>query len=258
MANMARILLALRGYQDVFATLPPGVVNPDGPIENQPQGLHQGWLIQTLPYLDQQTLYDQVDLTVSVYDPPNVELLAERPAGLVCPSQPTDVPGATNYAGCHNDTEAPIARDNLGLLFLDSRIGQDEVPDGFAHTLLVSEKLAFAGDLGWLSGTRATLRNTGHPLNGPLASAPLAAGKNDAGEETVDGRPALLYVGGFASAHPGGANVGFGDASVEFYSDDIDPVVWQHLGNRADTTDASPIEPVLEVPTPRESTTSEN
>jgi hypothetical protein len=41
-------------------------------------------------------------------------------------------------------------------------------------------------------------------------------------------------VGGFASAHPGGLFLGFGDASVHFVADTIELAVWQQLGHRAD------------------------
>ena len=91
----------------------------------------------------------------------------------------------------------------------------------------------FDGDLGWMSGTRATLRNTGLPLNDRHDEVSLQPAETGS-EKPVGTDAELLYVGGFASAHPSGANVGFGDASVEFISEDIDLKLWQQLGNRAD------------------------
>ena len=44
------------------------------------------------------------------------------------------------------------------------------------------------------------------------------------------------HVGGFASAHTGGVNAMFGDGSMQFMSQNIDPAVRQQLGNRADKT----------------------
>src|SRR5690606_23556993 len=42
------------------------------------------------------------------------------------------------------------------------------------------EKLALAGDLGWMSGTRATLRNTGWPINfNPQSPPPTGASADD-------------------------------------------------------------------------------
>jgi prepilin-type processing-associated H-X9-DG protein len=41
-------------------------------------------------------------------------------------------------------------------------------------------------------------------------------------------------MGGYLSEHPGGVNVAFGDASVAFLSEDVDYIVYQYLGNKAD------------------------
>ena len=82
-------------------------------------------------------------------------------------------------------------------------------------------------DLGWTSGTRATLRNTGLQLNDPASdpTSPSAA----AGPVTSP-----TYVGGFASIHSGGAFMGFGDASVRFIAEPVEPQVWRQLGQRSD------------------------
>ncbi len=230
-ANLAQVLLALQGYENSYELYPAGVVNPDGPIRNEAKGLHQGWIIQTLPYLDEQVVYDKIKFDESVYAKANEDVRAYWPKVLICPSEPNDVPGASNYAGCHNDVEAPIDTDNHGVLFLNSQIRRDDVSDGLSHTLFVSEKRVFDGDLGWMSGTRATLRNTGERLND---SRDEATGNSAPSDIAGDANAVLLYVGGFASAHPSGANAGFGDGRVEFVAGDIDPKLWQQLGNRSD------------------------
>jgi prepilin-type N-terminal cleavage/methylation domain-containing protein len=225
--NLGQLMLAVQNYENAFESLPPGVVNPDGPITNEPVGLHQGWLIQMLPYLDSQGAYRLVDFSKSVYDPANAQLRRLSLSVLICPSEPSDDRAKSNYAGCHHDVEAPIAADNHGVLFLNSATGRLDIPDGASYTIFAGEKRIDREDLGWMSGTRATLRNTGLP---PNAAATQAA----ADESDGDSPPNLLYVGGFASRHANGAFMGFGDASVRFTSDDIDLTLWQRLGHRAD------------------------
>ena len=125
-------------------------------------------------------------------------------------------PGSS-YAGCHHDVEAPIDVDNHGVFFLNSRVSHDGLTDGSAFTIFVGEKRNQAWDAGgWMSGTRATLRNTGTPINA-----------------TGHGRPPD-FVGGFGSHHLQGANFAFGDGSVRFLSERINPAVYRLLGHRDD------------------------
>jgi prepilin-type N-terminal cleavage/methylation domain-containing protein len=228
--HLGQIMLALQSYDDTFESLPAGVINPDGPIRNEAVGLHQGWLIQMLPYLDDNAAYRMIDFSKSVYDPANAEVRALSPAVFLCPSDPREDRGKSNFAGCHHDVEAPINMDNQGVLFLNSRILRDDLKDGATYTIFVGEKLIDPGDLGWMSGTRATLRNTGLVPNAVatiIAAEAIAPPANQTDAE-------LLYVGGFASAHVGGIFVGFGDSSVRYVSEEIDLTLWHRLGNRAD------------------------
>jgi len=169
--NLSQLGVALQNYQAAHEVLPSGVVEPKGPIRNVPQGYHLGWLVQTLPYIEEEVTFKHVDLSVGVYHKNNDPVRGIPIALFQCPSYVGEVrledAGAwvSNYAGCHHDVEAPIDEDNHGVLFLNSRIGSRDVTDGTTHTIFVGEKLGGSKDLGWMSGTRATLRNTGTPLN---------------------------------------------------------------------------------------------
>ena len=198
-------MLAIQSYEDTFESLPSGVTNPDGPIRSEPSGYHQGWLVQLLPYLDEGPSYRAIDFSKSVYDPANAPVRALSPDVFLCPSSPNSQSAVSDYAGCHHDVEAPIATNNQGVLFLNSHVRREDITDGVSHTLFVGEKLSELGDLGWMSGTRATLRNTGTALN-----------------ETPTADLEVTYVGGFGSPHTNGANIGLGDGSVRFVSDTID------------------------------------
>jgi prepilin-type N-terminal cleavage/methylation domain-containing protein len=249
--NVVRLMIALQDYQSAHESLPSGVLNPLGPIRNVTFGLHHGWLEQLLPYVDEQNIGRQIDFSIGVYEPMNSPVRKLRVSEFICPSEVIDDLPASSYAGCHHDVEAPIDADNHGVLFLNSHVSSDDIPDGAGHTIFVGEKIVTADDLGWTSGTRATLRNTGHrintaPPNPAIAAsdAPAAEGKAPAAEgdapaaeaatPAADPESAVLYVGGFASHHPMGALFGLGDGNVRFIADEIDQTVFEQLGNRSD------------------------
>jgi prepilin-type N-terminal cleavage/methylation domain-containing protein len=225
--NLFRIGVALNNYQSAHDMLPPGTTDKQGPVHNTPQGYKMSWTVHVLPYLDEGVVSQHIALSVGACDPKNAAVRAVMLPVFTCPSADPALlgqPPASNYAGCQNDVEAPINADNRGVLFLNSHITRRDVTDGISHTIYLGEKLADATDLGWMSGTRATLRNTGSApgWGQPDPTAPDPAAKND------------LWVGGFASEHPQISNYLFGDGRTESLSDCIDMKVLQQLGNRAD------------------------
>jgi prepilin-type N-terminal cleavage/methylation domain-containing protein len=247
--NLAQLGLAAQSYESAFGSLPPGVIEPSGPIESVAQGYHVNWLVHLLPQLEQQNAYDRLDFAVGVYDPKNAAVRSWATKVFLCPSDGTSAPvGATNYAGCHHDVEAPIDANQNGLLFRNSGVRYRDIRDGSSQTILFGEKLISAADLGWLSGTRASLRNMGSPVN---ASSQTATGVlAQIGESTNDwiqgvapqaGDPgpiananAALVVGGFESRHPNVVAFVFADGSIHYLQQAVGPAVLQQLGHRAD------------------------
>ncbi len=245
--NLVQIGLALYAYESAHRTLPPGTIEPEGPIRNVPDGYHMSWMVQILPYFDEAVAYNLVDFSEGVYDPVNVAVRNHGIASFSCPSDRTFGP-YSNYAGCHHDVEAPIDEDNHGVFILNRAIRLWEVTDGLKYTVFVGEKIPDARDLGWMSGTRATLRNTGSiGVRPAFDDRPQREPRWDLREEGAVGEPEWmggvpapfeddaeeLFVGGFSSIHPGGFNVLLGDGSVRFISETRDPQVWQRMGHRA-------------------------
>jgi prepilin-type N-terminal cleavage/methylation domain-containing protein len=242
--NLLQLGLALGNYASAHNVLPPGVVEPKGPILNLPKGYHYSWAVQILPFMEQNNVYRRFDFRRGVYDAANMTASSAVIATFLCPSNPR--PARNQYAGCHHDVEAPIDAVNHGVLYLNSHIGYDDITDGPAYTILLGEIEAGGPSLGWPSGTRATLRNTGHRLNEPdylikalgtsaFANASLSSSQPQQIEDLIDdGLLPIGYTGGFSSRHNQGANFLFCNGAVRFVCDSISLSVYQHLGNRAD------------------------
>ncbi|MBW3539490.1 MAG: DUF1559 domain-containing protein [Planctomycetes bacterium] len=226
--NVMQLVLAIHNYEMAHEVLPPGSVNATGPIVNQPKGYHVSWIVQILPYLDRRNVYRNFDFSKGAYG--NAAVSGLMIPVLQCPSD-YDPRSAgvvrSNYAGCHHDGEAPIDVDNNGVLFLNSSVRHEEIPDGSSNTIYIGEHVGEPTTLGWVSGTRATLRNAGSPINDPTY-LPTTSGA------TPPPLPSPLFVGGFSSRHEGGAHFALGDASVRFLSENISQRVYQTLANRND------------------------
>jgi prepilin-type N-terminal cleavage/methylation domain-containing protein len=227
---LAQLILSVHAHEAAFGHCPPGVRDPSpSPILSTPTGMHHSWVIDLLPYLELPNTYANVNFTASVYAAPNAPVRNTSIRLLMCPTQlgasPTPI-GPSSYAACHHDVESPIASNNNGVFFHNSRIAFKDVRDGLAHTIFLGEKVVEMGgrtELGWMSGTRATLRNTGNPI-GTAPTAGMLFPPDDPPN----------VVGGFSSWHPQIALFAFGDGHVGPIRTAIAPAVFQQLGHRAD------------------------
>jgi prepilin-type N-terminal cleavage/methylation domain-containing protein len=243
-SHLSQLILAVHSHEAAHGVLPPGVRDPaPGPILSTAAGLHHSWLIELLPYVEQPNAYTAINRSASVYAPLNAPARSVGLRLLICPTQtsnPTVAPtplaaapgprlGVSSYAACHHDAESPIAATDNGVFFLNSRIAFKDVRDGLSQTIFLGEKVIEMNgrtDLGWMSGTRATLRNAGNPIN----AAP------------VGGRLGFLpppddppnVVGGFAALHPSIALFAFGDGRVAPLRTGTAAGVLAQLGHRAD------------------------
>ena len=267
--NLMQLGLAVQNYELSRGVLPPGCVAASGPVQTladveayralAPIPYHMGWIVQILPELDEKPVFRHVDFAASVYAESNDAVRAQQVSVLRCPSDGSfsrDV-GRTNYAGCTGGTEAPIDVNMGGVLFLNSAVAYAEIEDGAHNTLLIGETVdgpasAVGRMTAWLSGTAASLRNTGRSPNDWRFVARdellLPAGETGFPDDGNGGTPPgdgpeppeapdpadPLYVGGFGSNHAGGVQGVMCDGSVRFFSDSIDPQTWSHVGDRND------------------------
>ncbi|MFV0444339.1 MAG: DUF1559 domain-containing protein [Planctomycetaceae bacterium] len=282
--HLSQIAIAIANYHHTHELLPPGCVNPTGPIQSQapepmltynefgddlyveewegsmeadadpaaksvdpleppepqeppidPSLYHVSWMVQILPQLDEQNAFRKVDFTRSVYSKANAEVRGHKIDTYVCPASPQmdNHAGSSlnSYAGCQHDVEAPIDVDNHGLLYLNNRLSFGDIADGRSHTLMVGEKYAEAEPLGWVSGTRATLRNSGDPINTSSANRRrYGFGYTAKLGESVPPD----HVGDFNSFHPAGSQFAAADGAVRFVSELIELETYRHMLHRQD------------------------
>jgi prepilin-type N-terminal cleavage/methylation domain-containing protein len=249
--NLMQIGLALGNYMMAFEVLPPGSQNDVGPIQSVAgTGYHMGWITQILPHMEERNAFTMIDFKRNVYDPANSKVRSHLIPILACPSDPnfisTGDAALSNYCGIHNDFETPIDVKQNGVLYLNSSVSYDQIPDGSSHTIFVMESSLGPGiNLGWMSGTRATLKNVVLPIQ--LASTTATPEQQNLFQFELQpsftsssnrpnqvATPGPLYVGGGGSSHPGGFQVALGDGSVTFISMNISPRLLRNLAHRFD------------------------
>ena len=263
--NLMQLGIALNNYLMAHNVLPPGTQNATGPIVSKEDGgYHMGWLTQILPYIEQQNAYAKIDFDLSVYDPANKPVRDSRQRTFICPSEPRVPPAntiqTTNYCGIHNDFETPIDVNQNGVLFLNSSIRYEDVRDGSSNTIYVAEiRLDATSTLGWMAGTRSSLRNvviavpktnnnnggqagaeeftfSSHKLGAFSDTADLQRQMAEIANQApnADAKTVAEVVGGPSSYHTGGFQALLGDGAAKFISFNISPTLLRNLAHRAD------------------------
>jgi len=121
--NLLNIALALHNYHDDHDSLPPAYT-----VDAEGQPLHS-WRTLILPYLDQATLYESIDLMKPWDDPVNTAARETVLEIYHCPSLET-VSNLTTYA-------AVVGPDACFLPKGSRRF--DEITDGLSHTAMLVE-----------------------------------------------------------------------------------------------------------------------
>ncbi len=238
--NLLQLGLALHNYDMSFEVLPPGTVNSEGPIKNEAVGYHVSWTVQFLPMLEHTPLFNKFDFNAGAYSANSEPVRSAQLAYLTCPSdyeflyvnEKLGTLFASSYAGVFGGEDVAIDARNNGLLFMNSSITFREIRDGSSNTLVFGEKInpRESADLGWTSGTSATLRNTGVAINQGWDVINYISRT----ESKVTEPPSAGATGGFSSQHTGGALFMLADGSARFISEHVDQKLFSNLGNRED------------------------
>jgi len=191
--HQSQLLLALHNYEYAHLHFPAGTINAEGPIRSEPSGYHHNWISGILPFIEEQIAHKHIDFNEGAYHKNQAAVRALEIKILQCPSSPyysqTSTIAISHYVAIHNHCELPINTDNTGVFFLNSQTKARDISDGLAHTMFISERKASDSqqELGWLSGTRYTLRNTGQRLNSDDAIPVPGYGNNPVFREMLAG-----------------------------------------------------------------------
>lgn len=256
--NLKQVGLALQNYHDSFGTMPPGTVWPSGVNSGPRTG---GFVIHTLPYFDQATVYNLINFNVSgiLWYGNNTTATAAALPMLLCPSDGMATGfivsasqrwSRSNYLGIFSGANSgdmfTAASDNDSTkraVFGMNRGAQiRDIIDGTSNTLIVAEYLTGvtsteARASAWSDqspGTQlfvaqspnSTVSDVCYDIN-PASWCTNAPALNlpAIGNTTIAAQTATAR-----SRHTGGVHGVMVDGSVRFFSDNINLPTWKALG----------------------------
>jgi type II secretory pathway pseudopilin PulG len=254
--NLKQLALSMHNYHDVYKSFPINYGNNAiVPVAWDANDTGHSWITGILPYIEQKALYDQIDITKTATQAPNVAISRTPITALICPSDDNegimggrqgqnDERAITNYKavcgsnwawGDHTGISSAQGRwatntDGLdhgnGLIcrnYLNDRGNNtrfSSITDGTSNTFAIGESVpAWCSHTWWywFNGVTATC---GIPLNyrKGLATVSLEAQKTDWGRNYS-----------FFSKHPGGGQFALADGSTRFISDTINITLYRQL-----------------------------
>ncbi len=181
--NLRQIALAMHNYHDYYKTFPPAYTT-----DSSGKPLHS-WRTLLLPYIEQNNLYSQIDLSKPWDDPVNLPFSQIIIPVYACPSGHTDSPEKTSYQ---------VVVDPSSIFPGAKGTQLRQITDGTSNTLMVIETES-ENAVPWMS-----------PDDTDMATY-LTLGK------TI--RP----------NHTGGSQAAFADGSVKFISNTVTPATAQAL-----------------------------
>ncbi|MCC9604318.1 DUF1559 domain-containing protein [Blastopirellula sp. JC732] len=214
--NLKQIGLAMHNHHDTYGTLPCSR-----------KDTYQTWLVDLLPFIEQQNLYEKWDFTKNIYHANNQAARETSVDAFFCPSRrdgtelsKDDVSDDTNYTikgavadyACNAGTNSPDYFDSStfnGVFLLLGRgatkgLGLRDVTDGTSNTFMVGEKHVHLDHFGEKSYGDSVAYNGDHGQSNRYAgpSYSLARTKRDTSGSI------------FGSYHPGVCQFVFVDGSV--------------------------------------------
>jgi prepilin-type N-terminal cleavage/methylation domain-containing protein/prepilin-type processing-associated H-X9-DG protein len=245
--NLKQIGLACHNYHDANQVLPPGHVATAAYPDTSPGW---GWGTFLLPYLEQDNLYRQINLTQPMQGQPAIQSIVKV---FICPADappasafavtsatfdPVVLAAPSSYAATVGDdsSEADALTGN-GIFYRNSRTRLTDITDGTSQTVMIGDR-AWADSQGiWAGAPSGGILRAGprNPWSFATASAAvLVQAHNNWINIRTDADGGL---DDFSSYHTNGVNLVFADGSVHFIrsitSDGPEHLAFWALGTRA-------------------------
>jgi prepilin-type N-terminal cleavage/methylation domain-containing protein len=249
--NLRQIGVGMHNYESSFGRLPPGYDYVEG-AEGNARGF--SWTAWLLPFLELQTLFDQIDFDAPVFDNVNTLARTQHLESLLCPTDdisPTgfvEMGNETYAMACYvanfgapdldEDQEQQLGDANpfgpfdrpWGPFYRNSRTKLSDITDGKSKTLMVGER------------QNGPFRTAGsHGVHIEYETTWIAAVR-DIDDPTDDHGHMVLFQTGHTPNHPdsddrdvsashaGVAQFLLCDGSVHSVSEDVDFASYQALG----------------------------
>jgi len=208
--NLRQIGVGLLHYHESLETFPTGCVDHRSFVDG---GRQLAWSALLLPFIEQKSVYDMLDLSQGFDSPANAKGAAQVLSVYVCPSNPRDsmlVDGraACDYGGIYGERLVSNPVFPNGTMLYSDPVCIRDITDGTSTTLIVAED-GQSEDMQWINGLNVFEQS--YAIN----HAPL--GENE-----------------IRSMHSGGGAHGvFCDGSVRYLLETIDVHVLAAICTRA-------------------------
>jgi prepilin-type N-terminal cleavage/methylation domain-containing protein len=251
--NLRNIGIALHSYHDARGSLPPAYRFDEDyhPAQYSRFSTYPGWGWGThiLPFLEQQSLAEQIQWDKAIEDPEMTAIRLTVLKTFVCPSDSgagtftvyhqfggTICDAATNsYAGCHGYNEFIGEKPffGSGIFFRNSRIRLNEIRDGTSTTLAVGERAAMFCQVPWAGAISVGTVRTNPDSPGFVAAVEEAPLMTTARTSDIPLNDYYSLPYDFYSPHPLVGMFLFADGSVRALRFTISLDVWAAIATRA-------------------------
>ncbi len=255
--NLKQLALGSHNYHLQHDMLP---YSPSADNRNQNNAQRRNWIVALLPYIEQGSMFDQMDMRIQGNRGVNMEFAKQNLSIALCPSDAeaatplvtelslanwagTHTPvGLASYAansGDHHNLTGPghpphYANDTYTLGQLRGVISRfavsasfADIRDGTSNTLLFGEIVP--SWCPWHAWALQSWSTTSRPINYQNYRGSAMAGTQPDFWATADPNACIA----FRSMHPGGANFALCDGSVTFLAETIDETIFRAISSRA-------------------------